>query len=256
MQLAAFLGNPAMSQPSPVADYLDNVARDLAFDPALSRRVRQEIEDHLREAAMAEAAESPIDAENRAIMKFGAPQEIAGQYRALSLHMRMKKTGLLVLCATLAAFGAMESRAVWYGLTRWDIGTHLKTVGQTIIPIDRCAFALAIAFGVVGSIYVTSRPIPLGGGQPSRSHIRWGQFLLAAAAGATAVAVTCEIIVTTWRLVEAHWTTNSLLPLTSIISEIGIVSGALLYIRNTIRRASAMMRHAVMDDLGSGKTYC
>lgn len=255
MQLAAFLENRTIPQPSPVADYLEDLARDLAFDPALSRRVRQEIEDHLRQATMAEAAGSAIDAENRAIMKFGAPQEIAKQYRALSLHMRMKKTGILVLCATLAAFGAMESRAVWYGLMRWDIGAHLKTISETIIPIDRCAFALAIAFGVAGWVYIISRPIPVACGQASRSHIRFGQFLIAAAAGATAIAVTCEMIVTGWRLVEAHWTTNSLLPVISIFLEIGIVSAAFLYIRNTVRRAAAIMRHEAMDDLDSGKAY-
>jgi hypothetical protein len=255
MQSAGFLENRTMPQPGPVADYLDDLARDLAFDPALSRRVRLEIEDHLRQATMAEATESAIDAENRAIMKFGAPQEIARQYKTLSLHMRMKKTGILVLCATLAAFWAMESRAVWYRLTRWDIGAHLKTISETIIPIDRCAFALAIAFGVVGWAYIISRPIPVGCGHASRSRFRCGQFLIAAAAGATAIAVTCEMIVTGWRLVEAHWTTYSLLPVISIFLEIGIVSAALLSICNTVRRAAAMMQHEATDDLDSGKTY-
>jgi hypothetical protein len=255
MQLAGLLENRTMPQPSPVADYLNDLARDLAFDPALSRRVRQEIEDHLRQATIAEAGESAIDAEHRAITKFGAPQEIARQYRALSLHLRMKKTGRLVLCATLAAFWAMESRAVWYGLTRWDIGPHLKTFGETIIPIDRCAFALAIAFGVVGWVYIVSRPIPVAFGQASRSHLRRSQCLIAAAAAGAALAVACEMIVTGWRLVEAHWTTNSLLPVISIFLEIGIVSAALLYIRNTVRRAAAMTRREAMHDLDSAKTY-
>lgn len=255
MQLAAFLENRTMPQPSPIADYLDDLARDLAFDPALSRRVRREIEDHLRQATMAEAAESAIDAENRAIMKFGAPQEIARQYRALSLHMRLKRTGILVLCATLAAFWAMETRVVWYALTRWDISAHLKTIGETIIPIDRCAFALAFAFGIAGWVYIVSRPIPVACGQASRSQIRRGHFLIAAAAGGTAIAVTCEMIVTGWRLVEVHWTINSLLPVISIFLEIGVVLAALIYIRNTVHRAAAMIRHEAMGDLDSGKTY-
>ena len=232
-----------MPLPSPVADYLAELGRDLAFDPALSRRVRQEVEDHLREAAIAEPTESTIDAENRAIMRFGAPQKIADQYRAVSLHMRMKKTGVLVLCAILVAFGAMESRVVWYGLTRWDIGAHLKSVGETIVPIDRYAFLLAIILGIAGSIYIASRPLPVAYGPASRSQILYAQFLIAGAAAATAVAVTCEAILTSWRLAEAHWTANSLLPMGSLIIEIGIVFAALVYIRNTVRRASAIMRH-------------
>jgi uncharacterized protein YybS (DUF2232 family) len=63
------------------------------------------------------------------------------------------------------------------------------------------------------------------------------------------------MIVTSWRLVEAHWTTNSLLPVISILLEIGIVSAALLYIRNTVRRAAAMTRREAMHDLDSAKTY-
>jgi len=242
-----------MPLPSPVADYLDKLGRDLAFDPGLSRRVRREVEDHLREAAIAEDTDSTIDAENRAIMRFGAPQKIAEQYRAISLHTRLKKTGLLVLCAILFVFGAMESRVVWYGLTRWEVGAHLKNVGETIVPIDHSAFLLAIILGIVGSI-IAHRPIPVAYEPASRSRIRYGQFLIAAAGGATAVAVTCEAILTSWRLVEARWTTSSILPLSSIVIEIGIILAAVVYILNTIRRASAILRHETGGS-GSGEIY-
>ena len=236
-----------MPLPSPVADYLDALARDLAFDPALSRRVRQEVEDHLRESAAAEAAESTIDAENRAISRFGTPQQIVMQYRAVSLHMRMRRTAFLVLCAILAAFAAMESRVVWYGLTHWEIGPLLKSVGGIIVPVDRCAFLLAIALGVVGSIYIISRPIPVAYRPGSRSQIRRGQILIGAAVGATAIAVTCEAILTSWRLAEARWTAGSLFPMASIITEAAIVSAAVVYIRNTVLRASAILSHETPD---------
>src|SRR5579859_5549191 len=110
-----------MPQPSPVADYLHELGRELAFDPALSRRVRQEVEDHLQEAVTADP-EPTINAEKRAIVRFGAPQKIAEQYRIVWLYRRMKRTGLFALCAVLVAFGTMESRVVWYGRTRWNIG--------------------------------------------------------------------------------------------------------------------------------------
>jgi hypothetical protein len=243
-----------MPPSSPVADYLAALGRDLAFDPALSRRVRQEVEDHLREAAITKPNESTIDAENRAIMRFGTPQKIADQYRTISLHMRMKRTGLLVGGAVLVAFGAMEIRVVWYGLTRWDIGDRLKSVGQTVVPIDRYAFLLAIILGTAGSIYIASRRLPAAYGSTSRSQILYAQFLIAGEAAAAAVAVTCEAMLTGWRLAEAHWTTDSLLPMGSLLIEIGIVFAAAVYIRNTFRWTSAIMRHQSSAS-GSGEAY-
>src|SRR5262249_58129565 len=47
-----------------ISEYLDRLARELEFDPPLSRRVRREVEEHLREAA---AADPGPDAEDRAI---------------------------------------------------------------------------------------------------------------------------------------------------------------------------------------------
>jgi hypothetical protein len=240
-----------MPQPSPVADYLHELGRELAFDPALSRRVRQEVEDHLQEAATAEPTEPTIDAEKRAIVRFGAPQKIAEQYRVVWLYRRMKRTSLFVLCAVLVAFGTMEGRVVWYARTQWTIGPNLKSVGTIIVPIDRCAFLAAIILGIVGSIIV-SRPSLLSYGPASRSRMRRGQQLIAVAAAATAVAVTCEAILTSWRLAESHWTSSSLLPLASLAIEIGIVFASLVYIRNTVRRASAIMRHQAGTS-GSGE---
>lgn len=242
-----------MQLPSTIADYLDELGRELAFDPVLSRRVRQEVEDHLREAAAAEPTESTTDAVERAVISFGAPQKIAEQYRAVSLHTRMKRTSLLVLCAVLVAFGTMESRVVWYGLTRWNTGATLKSVGRIVIPIDRYAFLVAIVLGIVGSIIV-NRPYPLPYGPPSRGQMRHGRLLIVAAAAATALAVTCEALLTSWRVVETRWTANSVLPVGSLIIEIGIVFAVVVYIRDTVRRASAIIRHqAGVPD--SGEAY-
>jgi len=227
-----------MSPPSPVADYLDALSRELAFDPALSRRVRHEVQDHLWEAVMADPAELAIDAEHRAISRFGAAQDIAAQYRTTSLYMRMRKTGALVLCAVAAVFVAMESRVVWYGLTQWGISEHLKAVGEIIVPIDRYAFLLAIAFGILGWLYIVSRPIPANYRWACRDQLRRGQFLTGTAAMAVAIAVTCEAFLTSWRLAEAQWSVNSLFPVVSIVIEVGIVVAAVVYIRNTIRRVA------------------
>ena len=230
-----------MAPVSPVADYLCELADALAYDPALSRRVRQEVEDHLREAAIAENAESTIAAESQAIMKFGAPREIAVQYRALSLHMRMRKTGLVVLSAILVAFGAMESRVVLYRLTEWSVGGQLKAISDTILPFDRFAFLSAIVIGLAAAIYILSRPTPAIHRPPCRTQIRWGQLLMAIAIGATALAAACEAILTSWRLATAHWTAVSAFPVASIVLEVSIAFAAIFYIRDTIRRSSAIL---------------
>jgi len=94
----------------------------------------------------------------------------------------------------------------------------------------------------------------LSDGLASRSQMRRGQQLIAGAATATAVAVTCEAILTSWRLAASQWTANSLLPLGSLVIEIGIVFASLVYIRNTIRRASAIMRHQA-GTAGSDEAY-
>src|SRR5262245_4343 len=47
-------GRPTMWSHSPIADYAAALSRELAFDGPLSRRVRDEVEDHLWEAAASE----------------------------------------------------------------------------------------------------------------------------------------------------------------------------------------------------------
>ena len=75
-----------MSRPSAITAYLDELARELAFDPGLSRRVRHEVHDHLCESVDAEPGEAADGAEERAVARFGHPREIAAQYRALAIR--------------------------------------------------------------------------------------------------------------------------------------------------------------------------
>ena len=50
-----------------ISDYLESLVGALSFDRSLSRRVRQEVEDHLREAVAADPVRDGIEAERRAI---------------------------------------------------------------------------------------------------------------------------------------------------------------------------------------------
>jgi hypothetical protein len=229
-----------MPPPSPVADYLDALSRELAFDPALSRRVRHEVEDHLREAVMAEPADRAFDAECRVVSRFGAAGDIAAQYRAVSLYMRMRKTGTLVLCAVAAVFAAMESRVAWYDLTQWRVSEGLKAAGAIVVPIDRYAFLFAIGCAILGWLYVARQPMPANFPSAGRDRLRRGQILAGpilagTTALALALAVTCEAFLTGWRLLEAQWSVNAVFPVASMVIEVGAVVAIAAHIRNTVR---------------------
>ena len=58
-----------MLRSEPVTDYLAVLARDLDSDPALSRRVRGEVEDHLWQAAEARGGRS-VENQLQAILSF------------------------------------------------------------------------------------------------------------------------------------------------------------------------------------------
>ena len=182
--------------------------------------------------------------------------------RDSSRHMDSTRKQMIII----AAFSAVLMLVLYYWhrlvptagfLCLWMLSpfllTWLNRTSAQRVPIDRCAFLTAIILGIVGSIIV-SRPSLLSYGPTSRSQMRRGQQLIAAAAAAIAVAVTCEAILTSWRLAESHWTANSLLPLGSLVIEIGIVVASLVYIRNTVRRACAIMRHQASTS-GSGESY-
>ncbi|WP_188235971.1 HAAS signaling domain-containing protein [Sphingopyxis sp. LK2115] len=77
----------------PIAAYLNELDDVLAFDPSLSRRVRDEIESHLRDTAdrVGEAA---------AVRRFGRPADIARAYAEAALPDRLRRT-----CVAAAMLG-------------------------------------------------------------------------------------------------------------------------------------------------------
>ena len=70
-----------MRQSEPVTDYLAVLARELGFDPALSRRVRCEVEDHLWQAAEVRGGRS-VENQLQVILGFGEARELARGYVA------------------------------------------------------------------------------------------------------------------------------------------------------------------------------
>ena len=117
-----------MPQRSPVADYLGALTHDLGFDRPLAHRVRQEVEDHLWEAAAANG-DTSIETQERAVRRFGEAREIAGQYAALSLLRQARRSGAIIVLALGALCIAMRGRVAWYGLMQWALSDTLQPVG-------------------------------------------------------------------------------------------------------------------------------
>src|SRR5215469_10249022 len=139
MRSAACSDIQVMPQRAPVADYLDALTCELSFDRSLAHRVRQEVEDHLWEATGANGGAS-IEAQARAVRRFGDAREIAGQFAALSLLRQVRRSGAIIILASGALYIAMKGRVAWYGLMQSALSDTLQPVGKVVLAIDRAAY--------------------------------------------------------------------------------------------------------------------
>ena len=96
--------------------YLEQLRAELRRDPLLSRRLGEEVADHLAELAARERRHgmSEVDAEEAAVRRFGAPGPLARQFDRFSFPLKA-----LLTCAALAT-GVI---ALW-----------LFTVVSTVLP--------------------------------------------------------------------------------------------------------------------------
>lgn len=121
--------------------YVANLRRELDFDPALAERLASEVEEHLRDAVEADPAGPSIEAERRAVERFGLAREIAGQFAADSVDRQARRTWLTLLVAVIVTFVAMRLRIMWLD----------DAAAPALAPlIDRYGFLAAIAVGAAG----------------------------------------------------------------------------------------------------------
>jgi hypothetical protein len=126
---------------SVIDQYVANLRRELAFDPALADRLAGEVEDHLRDAVEADPAGPSIEAERRAVARFGLAREIAGQFAAESVDRQARRTWLTLLVAVVVTFVAMRLRIMWLD----------DSAAPALAPlIDRYGFLAALAVSAVG----------------------------------------------------------------------------------------------------------
>lgn len=127
--------------PGVIDRYVASLRRELDFDPALAERLASEVEDHLRDAAEADPTGPSIEAEHRAVERFGQAREIAGQFAADAVDRQARRTWLTLMVAVAVTFVAMRLRIMWLD----------DSAAPALAPlIDRYGFLAALAASVVG----------------------------------------------------------------------------------------------------------
>ena len=126
-----------------IEDYVAALRRDLDFDPALARRMADEVEAHLRDAAEADPAWPSAEAERRAVERFGLAREIAAQFATDAVDRQARRSWIVLLATVAVTFVAMRLRVMWLA----DAGDSLSMLAPLI---DRYAFVAAIAVGSIG----------------------------------------------------------------------------------------------------------
>ena len=223
-----------------IADYLDRLAGALSFDRSLARRVREEIEDHLQEAAAADPTADRLEAERRAIADCGDPRAIAAEFAVVALARANPEARRRRSVAIAGVLVAMKARVAWYWALQWVLCDDVKPVAAVVGSIDGYAFLAAVVIGIVGSTYVSGRRIP-SRFQPEycRQIHRFRQFC-AVATGALVLSVMSDAVLTTIRLLGTEASAAFFIPILTIAFEIAAAGVLIALIRDLARRTTSM----------------
>jgi hypothetical protein len=219
----------------PVADYLAALARDLGFDPALSRRVRSEVEDHLWQAADMRGGRS-VENQLQAILSFGEPRELARGYLTASLLVQIRRAGAAMVLAAAAIYFAMKARVAWYDWMRWEPNSDFAAVSAIALQIDRYATMLAMLAALIACVYIATRRAPGRINTSYRKQLNRCIVLCGASAGALSVCVVTEVVLTGVRQLGMPWSAAAVIPVLSLVVEIAAILGFVFSIHTTIRR--------------------
>ena len=222
-----------------ISDYLESLVDALSFDRSLSRRVRQEVEDHLWGAVAAYPRGSGLEAERSAIANFGDPQLIAAQFAMVSLARRTKGVGIALILVIAGVFITMKARIAWYAVMQCAVSDDIRAVSGIVGSIDRYAFWLSVIIGIGGWAYVCGRGIPAEFHPGYRNQLRRFRWLCTAATGALIVSVISDALLTALRLPGAELPAESLLPIFSIAIEVACAGVLVFKIRGITQRATS-----------------
>jgi hypothetical protein len=219
-----------------ISQYLESLAAALSFDRSLSRRVRQEVEDHLRGAVAVDPRGDGVEAERSAIANFGDPQLIAAQFAMVSLARRTKGVGIALILVIAGVFITMKARIAWYAVMQCAVSDDVRAVLGIVSSIDRYAFWVSVIIGIGGWAYVCGRGIPAEFHPEYRNQLRRFRWLCTAATGALIVSVISDALLTALRLPGAELSVESLLPIFSIAIEVACAGVLVFKIRGITQR--------------------
>jgi hypothetical protein len=197
-----------------IAEYAESLASRLALDPALARSVRQEVEDHLWEAA----GDGSPEAQRRAIARFGDARLIAEQLAAEAVFGRARRTALALVLALAGIFLAMKARLAWYALTQWGVCEQTRSLGEALAVADRSAFWLAAAAAIAA-------------GWAYRGRLFAFFCLCAVTGGAVLTSVVCDAALTWLRLAGWEWSAYFAVPLATMAVEVACAAVLLAHLR-------------------------
>jgi hypothetical protein len=221
-----------------ISDYLASLTHALSFDPSLARCVRQEVEDHLREAVAADPQRDE-HAEERAIARFGDPQALAAQFITVSLARRRRQVAAAAMLVIAGVFIAMKIRFEWFALTPYVISEDARAVGTTVVMIDRVAFLLSVTMAIAACVDIVCRRTPVRMHQAFRRQLRRFVLLCSAATAALAVSVFSDGVLTLLRLTATAPSAGLLMPTLSMTLEIAGAGLLAFLVRDITRRATA-----------------
>jgi hypothetical protein len=219
----------------PVTDYLAALARDLGYDPALSRRVCSEVEDHLWQAAD-ERGGRTVENQLQAIVSFGEPRELARGYLTTSLLTQIRHAGAAMILAAAAIYLAMKGRVAWYEWMRWEPNSDFRSLSAIAVQIDRYATMLALVAALIACAYIVTRRVPARINNSYRKQLNRCIALCSASACALAVCVTADMALTGVRLLGLPWSAAAAIPLLSLMIEIAAIFAFVFSIHVAIRR--------------------
>jgi hypothetical protein len=117
----------------------------------------------------------------------------------------------------------MKMRLGWYELTAWGVCERTAALGELFGTLDRSAFLLAVATGLVAFVL--------------RGRARL--LLFWTAAGLLAGSVLCDAVLTAFRLAGWDWSVDFLVPLASMAVETACAALLFLQIRIAQRISTA-----------------
>jgi hypothetical protein len=225
-----------MQQAGVISAYLETLADALGFDRALACSVRQEVEDHLYEAAAADPVGDRHDAERRAVATFGDPHAIARQFAVVSLAKQSRRVAGAVILVIAGTFLTMKARVAWYAATQWAMNEEMKALAGTVGVVDRYSFWLSVMVGIGSWAYISARRFPAGFDPPYRKQLRVFCLLCATATSALVVSVISDGVLTAFQLRGTEWSIGFLIPIVSMAIEIACAGVLVFHIRSIVRR--------------------